>query len=346
VIFENYSVAVSSPGCRGVDYHRNASWVLRIRPWSLHALLLALLSLVVSTGLKMIFAQFGATLFFATYFPGVLVVAVFAGVPGAVLVTAVTTVIVWWAYFPPAFQSGQLSGTQIANLASFWLSAALIIWFSHIYRMTVASLVQSEQARELLVRELNHRAGNTLAVMRAIISGTVTSESDRNAVIDRIQALARANELVSKTSKGHLSLLTLIQSEAQPYATPDRMQVEGPQIQLDGEIARSVSLVLHELLTNAAKYGALSNGHGKLQIRWSQDDGKCRLNWTETEGPAVFAPKRLGFGSRMMKASLAQIEGIIEPEFRPEGYSCVLTFETVSPKHFGNVAALQTKIRS
>ena len=112
----------------------NASWVLRIRPWSLYALLLALLSVGASTVLRMIFAQFGATLFFATYFPAVLVVAVFAGVPGAVLVTALTTVIAWWAYFPPAVEFGVFTGTQIANLATFWLSAALIIWLAQVYR--------------------------------------------------------------------------------------------------------------------------------------------------------------------------------------------------------------------
>ena len=313
----------------------NASWVLRIRPWSLYALLLALLSVGASTGLRMIFAQFGATLFFATYFPAVLVVAVFAGVPGAVLVTALTTVIAWWAYFPPAFEFGLFTGTQIANLATFWLSAALIIWLAQVYRQTVTTLLETQRARELLIGELNHRAGNTLAVLQAIISGTVTSDRERKSLIDRLQALARANRHISETSDGHVSFSALIRDETAAYATPDRLHAEGPQVQLESETARSVALVLHELLTNATKYGALSDERGKVRIDWSCDDGKCLLRWSEIGGPTVVTPTRLGFGSRMMKASLSQIAGTIEPRFEPDGYSCVLTFSANSSKHFG-----------
>lgn len=130
-----------------MNYHPNASYVLRIRPWSVDALLLAFLCVGLSSGLRMIAAQFGATLFFATYFPAVLAVAVFAGVPGAVLVTVLTSVIAWWAYFPPAFDFKHLSGTEIANLATFWLSAVLIIWLSQVYRRTLTSLLDSERAR-------------------------------------------------------------------------------------------------------------------------------------------------------------------------------------------------------
>jgi hypothetical protein len=187
-----------------VNYRSNVSYVLRIRPWSLHALLFVFLAVGISVALRIILAQFGATLFFATHFPAVLIVAIFIGIPGAVLAVALTTVIAWWAYFPPPFEFNQLRSTDIANIATFWMSSALIIWLSHVYRTTLANLAHSEQSRELLIAELNHRAGNTLAVLQAIISGTVTSDSDRKAVIDRIRALARANELVSKASNGHL----------------------------------------------------------------------------------------------------------------------------------------------
>jgi two-component sensor histidine kinase len=327
-----------SLGVQGVNYRRNASWVLRIRPWSPHALLLALLSLVVSTALRMILAEWGATLFFATYFPAVLIVAVFAGSPAAVLVTALTSLFAWWAYFPPAFEFSHLSGTDIANLTTFWLSAGLIIWLSHVYRQTVATLLDADGARELLIGELNHRTGNTLAVMQAIVSGTVASESDRRTLIDRLEALARANQMICETPNGYVSLSALIRDETAPYVTPDRLLVEGPQVHLEGETARSVALVLHELLTNAVKYGALSNGRGRVRIDWSCDNHNCLLRWIEIDGPVVVTPTRLGFGSRMMKASLSQISGTIEPRFGPDGYSCVLTFRATFPKHSGKAA--------
>jgi two-component sensor histidine kinase len=302
-------------------------FILRVRPWSLAAVGSAFLAVGISSLLRAAIAEFGGTLYFAPYFPAVLVVSVFAGVPAAVLTVALTTVLVWWAYLSPSFEFGPLSRNDLANIATFWISAALIVTLAHIYRKTLTSALKGEEARELLIRELQHRAGNTLAVMQAIINGTISVDRDRLRVIDRIQALARANELVTKAAIGPgLALEQLIKSEAESYASPDRLHVEGPLVNLDGETARSLALVLHELMTNAAKYGALSNGHGTLQIGWSCKDGQCRLHWTETDGPAVITPTRLGFGTRMMKASLAQIAATIEPEFCSDGYSCLLTF--------------------
>ena len=294
----------------------------------------------------MIFAHFGATLFFATYFPAVLVVAVFAGLPGAVLVTALTTAIAWWAYFPPAFEFGQLGGTQIANLATFWISAALIIWLAQVYRQTVKTLLDTERRREILIGELNHRAGNTLAVMQAMISGTVASDTERKSLIDRLHALARANRLISETSNGHVSFSALIRDETAAYATSSRLKADGPQVELEGETARSVALVLHELLTNATKYGALSNEQGKVRINWYCNDGKCFVRWTEIDGPTVVMPTRFGFGSRMMKATLSQIAGTIEPRFGPDGYSCLLTFSAGSSKQFTKPATEKSPANS
>jgi len=88
-------------------------------------------------------------------------------------------------------------------------------------------------------------------------------------------------------------------------------------------------------VTNFNAEGALSDERGKVRIDWSCDDGKCLLRWSEIGGPTVVTPTRLGFGSRMMKASLSQIAGTIEPRFEPDGYSCVLTFSANSSKHFG-----------
>lgn len=337
-----------------VNNYPKASFVLQLRPWSLAAFFLALLAVGVSTALRMVLAEFGATLYFAAYFPAVLVVSVLAGIPAAVLSMVLTILVVWWAFMPPPFQFGPLRGNDYANIAAFWISAGLIVFLAHVYRKTLTSTLKAEKARELLIGELHHRSGNMLAIMQAIINGTVSVDRDRHAVNDRIQALARANELITKASSGQPLLLEqLIGTEAEPYATPDRVQVEGPPVYLDGETARSLALVLHELMTNAAKYGALSNEHGKLKIRWSCSDNKCLLHWTETDGPAVVTPTRLGFGSRMMQASLAQIAATIEPEFRPEGYSCVLSFSTsdessnVSPlvPDVGPAAALSNPIQ-
>lgn len=310
-----------------MNNYPKADFILRLRPWSFSAFFSAFLAVAVSTALRTILTEFGATLYFATYFPAVLVVSVLAGVPSGILTVALTTMVVWWAYLPPSFEFGSLRGIDYANIATFWISSALIVLLAHVYRKTLASALKGEKARELLIGELQHRAGNTLAIMQAIVKGNISVDRDRLRVIDRIQALARANELVTKRASGRiLPLQQLIENEAEPYAAPHRLKVEGPLVNLDGETARSLALVLHELMTNAAKYGALSNGHGTLQIRWSCDNGQCRLHWTEIDGPAVVTPTRLGFGTQMMKASLVQIAATIEPDFRSDGYSCLLTF--------------------
>lgn len=312
-----------------MNYRSAVNLLLGIRPWSAHALLIALAAFGVATALKAIVGSFGATLLFATYTPAVLFAAVLVGVPGAVLVVLLTTVMAWWAYFPPAFEFSPLTGTQIANLGTFWLSSALIIGLARLYRRTLRALLESEGSRELLIGELNHRAGNTLAVLQAIVTGTVESDSDRRTLIARIQALARTNRLLSETKEG-LRLSTLIQNETEPYASPDRVRAEGTELRLDPETGRNLALVVHELATNASKYGALSNKEGKLHISWFCNDGKCLLRWEEVGGPPVVAPTRTGFGSRMMNASLSQISGSMETDFRPTGYSCLLTFRTAS----------------
>ena len=315
-------------GGRGVNYRSAVNFILRMGPWSVQALLIAAAAVGVATALRGIVTVFGATLFFATYTPAVLFTAVLVGIPGGVLAVLLTTVVAWWAYFPPAFEFSPLTGTQLANLGTFWLSSVLIIGLAQLYRKTLLSLLESEDARELLIRELNHRAGNTLAVMQAIINGTVASDSDRETLVARIQALSRTNRLIAETSDGSLRLSTLIRNETEPYANPDRVRAEGPEVQLDPETGRNVALVVHELATNASKYGALSNRNGKLHIEWFCTDGKCLLRWDEIDGPPVVAPTRIGFGSRMIKASLLQISGTLEPEFRSDGYSCLLTFRT------------------
>jgi two-component sensor histidine kinase len=315
-----------------VNYRAYASYVLRTKPWSPHAILLALLAVALATGLRTLVGQFGATVVFATYYPAILVVAVLAGAPAAILAALVTSVFAWWAYIPPAFTFAVPTSADLANLATFWLSASLIIWLSQMYRNTLMELLDSQRVRELLIGELNHRAGNMLTVLQAIVFGTVADKCDRERLMERIQALARANRLVSETTYGYLTLDALIKNETDSHAAPERLHTEGPQVWLDGEIARGVALVLHELLTNAAKYGALSNASGRVRIEWSCDDGNCRLRWTELGGPTVPTPTRVGFGSRMMKASVAQIAGTITSQFLANGFCCVLSFRTAAPK--------------
>lgn len=136
-----------------MNNYPKADFILRVGPWSLAAVGSAFLAVGISFLLRAAVAEFGGTLYFATYFPSVLVVSVFAGVPAGVLTVALTTVLVWWAYLPPSFEFGPLSRNDLANIVTFWLSAVLIVTLAHTYRKTLRSALKGEEARELLIRE-------------------------------------------------------------------------------------------------------------------------------------------------------------------------------------------------
>jgi two-component sensor histidine kinase len=317
-----------SLGLRNIE-----QYLLAARPWSVRALLVALLAFAAGVLLRLAFAPFGVTLYFAAFFPSVLAASVVAGPPAGVFTVVLSALFVWWGLLDPVFVFGPLRPVDYANFALFFFAAGLIIVLAHVYRAALVDLAKAEMSQSLLIAELNHRAGNTLAVIQSIVNGTVTKDKDAlQQLTSRIGALARANKLAQ--DQGGASITSLILTEVEPYAPSSRIDLQGPSVLLSGDVARNVGLVIHELTTNAAKYGALSNQSGRIRVRWSEKDGSCCLSWTELEGPAVQAPTRIGFGSRMMSACLKNIDGTIEPEFSPEGYRCKLVFSTASKEGF------------
>jgi len=313
-----------------VTRQKIAEFTQLIRPWSMAAFAVAFLALAGATAVRSIFAHFGATLYFATYFPVILIVSLFAGVPAGVLTAVTALLVVWWAFIPPYYSFNPLQANDYANFLLYGVSTMLIIGLSHLYRTTLIALLQTQRARELLINELNHRAGNLLTVVQAIVKGSLSLEKqDARDLSRRIEALARADDLISRSIEGDLSLEALVTREMAPYPA-NQISFGGPNIVINGSIARNVALVLHELTTNAVKYGALSSEAGKLDIAWSMADGKCHVRWVEHGGPLIGEPQRIGFGSRMMRASLATVGGSIEQSFDRGGFRGTLTFRVTS----------------
>jgi two-component sensor histidine kinase len=330
---QDISVVASRPWQTGfwVSRVRIAEYVLKLRAWSFYTFLLGFTCVAAAFVLRELFALAGATLYFATFFPAILVTSLFAGIPAALFAAVFSNFIVWWAFIPPRFSFGPLSATDLINFALFWCSAGLIMWVSYLYRTTLAELLLVEANRKLLLNELNHRLGNTFAVIQAIINGTVDSRELAERLSQRIDALARANALVTKTSIEAAFLAEIIRNEVGVFCSPDRLRLEGPDVRLVGETARSVCLIIHELATNAAKYGSLSKSDGALLVRWSEHEGFCELQWKEVGGPEAPAPAKSGFGTRLIRASLSAITGTLEPKFGGEGFSCVLRFSVRGP---------------
>lgn len=189
----------------------------------------------------------------------------------------------------------------------------------------------AEERQMLLTREVDHRAKNALAVVQAIVRLT---KADRPAdfvaaVEGRVGALARAHTLLAREGWAGGDLEQLIRAELEPYAAADRLAVAGPAIRLAPEAVQPVSMVLHELATNAAKHGALSAPGGRVGVAWAlAADGGLRLVWTETgERPLPAGPPaRRGFGSRLIAGTVAgQLGGTVAFDWRPEGMRCEVT---------------------
>jgi PAS domain S-box-containing protein len=159
----------------------------------------------------------------------------------------------------------------------------------------------------ILAREAEHRAKNILANVQATVrlSHSDTVEGLKQSIEGRIQALANVHQLFAQSRGAGANLHALVREELYPYCQLDekRVSIEGPQLLLKPDLAQAMGVTLHELTTNAAKYGALSVSEGHIQVTWScGPDGLVVLRWMETGGPPVEPPKHHGFGTRAIKS--------------------------------------------
>lgn len=188
---------------------------------------------------------------------------------------------------------------------------------------------RTEEQQALLVRELHHRVKNTLATVQAIMGSTARSsdtiEDFKSALIGRIGSLAKTHLLL--TDEGSTTTFAdLLHGELDAFddGSGDRIRLSGPSVDLPSRLAVSLGMAIHELTTNAAKYGALSVFGGKVDIAWTVviDATRRTLNidWVESGGPPVAEPKRQGFGSRLLEFVLpGQISAKTKIEYRPDG---------------------------
>jgi PAS domain S-box-containing protein len=181
---------------------------------------------------------------------------------------------------------------------------------------------RSEEARNLLMREVDHRARNALTVVQSFVRLTTAPslEEYRRVVEGRVEALARAQTSLAARRWEGGSLHEVIEAELSSLAEPDRYRVAGPQVLLPPEHVQAMSMTIHELATNASKYGALSTEGGTLDIAWSlASDEALLVTWSEDGGPKVSEPTRKGFGSRLIAQLAQQLGGEVEKHWRPQG---------------------------
>ncbi len=197
-----------------------------------------------------------------------------------------------------------------------------------------------ERHRTILIGELSHRVKNSLAVVQSIATQTLRSsttlEQFHDAFAGRIQALSRAHDIALKGGYQKIALDVVVDQALEPFKANGRIEIAaGPVIELKPAISQSLTLMLHELATNALKYGALSTGAGAVAIDWRAELGagadgdtlRIVLSWVESGGPLVAAPSRVGQGTQFIKASVQyELRGDTTIEFPPEGCRATISF--------------------
>jgi len=194
---------------------------------------------------------------------------------------------------------------------------------------------QAEERERLLAREVDHRAKNLLAVVQSVVQLTRAEDAAalKEAITGRVQSLGRTHSLLAAGRWEGVVLGQLIAEELAPFVAQDqhRVRTGGPAIRLKPAAAQALALVLHELATNAVKYGSLSTSNGRLEVTWllaSERLGERRLElkWVERNGPEVTAPRRRGFGSTVIRTSIErQLQGSLTLDWPSAGLSCGIT---------------------
>jgi two-component sensor histidine kinase len=198
---------------------------------------------------------------------------------------------------------------------------------------TVADITERKQREEqvhLLMRELNHRAKNMLSVVEAIAHQTATRtlEDFIERFSERIQALSANQDLLVRNAWHGVEIKDLVCAQLSPFADliGSRIVVRGPKLRLNAASAQAIGLALHELTTNAGKYGALSTDRGRVDVVWGTDGDVLTISWTEREGPPVTAPERRGFGSIVMETMTERsVGGAVDLDYAPPGLTWRLT---------------------
>jgi len=187
---------------------------------------------------------------------------------------------------------------------------------------------RAEEHQRLLINELNHRVKNTLAIVQGIaqqtFKGEAASTGARGAFEGRLAALSQAHNVLTEQNWESACLREIVEGTAAPYRR-ERFEIDGPDLRLPPKTSVSLALALHELSTNAVKYGALSTPTGRIHISWRDGDGRLKLVWREAGGPPVSPPERRGFGTRMIERGLAsELGGDVRIDFAPDGLVCAV----------------------
>jgi two-component sensor histidine kinase len=280
----------------------------------------------------------------------ILVTGYFGNIRAALFAVPLATIAGSYVSFDPVGSFRVDDALDRVRLAAFLLVAGGIAWLTARLarthrqlaaselrlRDTVRDLHHSQEHQQLLLRELRHRIGNMLATIDSLALQTAHHSRSlpefQASFSERVRALAKVNDILTSANWAEVPVRDIINSEVSARTlSPSQARVDGPEVLLGPAAALAIHMVIHELCTNAAKYGCLAVSSGELSIHWGFDtDGtrrKFSLVWRESGGPPVEPPSRRGFGSELLEHTVEyELGGEVTLDFLPTGLVCELAF--------------------
>lgn len=315
------------PGQDKPDYlDRLADLSCRIKPLSAAALGIGVACLAIATAFRFAGGWSDADLRYAIFLPAIVATGLLAGVPAAIGVMIASIFILVWAFMPPYFVFKFLTAPELTTVLWSLFAALCMVLLAHSCRTVLKRLRAHQLANDTLVSELAHRGRNIFTVIEVILQKTLATDPEQaDALLGRLRAIRYANELLIGRRDQPINILTLLLQEFAPYGE-GYLEAIGPKVDVEPEAARHLVLLFHELVTNAAKHGALSSPLGRVTVEWTWKGEDLLLTWTERGGPHVMPPLRQGFGSQLIRACAKTLSGTVQPIFAAQGFTCSMAF--------------------
>jgi len=262
------------------------------------------------------------------FYPFVLIASIWGGTLAGLSALLLAAFVADYFWLTP-IGSFRLDSDSVIAMTAFCIICLFVIFVARLFRALVELHVEGEERAALLAHEIKHRANNLFGVVQAISAQTArnaTSVADhQTAFMARLTALARAQQVVSEDLDGPPDLRAFLLHVLEPFEAA-RFVIDGPAVAVPRYLGTSCALLLHELCTNATKYGALSVADGVVSITWGMAGNRVRLIWRELHGPPVVAPTRTGFGTRLLKTAFPAEYGEAVITFEPDGVRCTIEY--------------------
>ena len=267
------------------------------------------------------------TIVFLPYFLAVLGATLFGGLLPGLVALILSGLSAWWSFLPPAHAFFPVTHHDATSLLIYYAIGAIFVVAAERHRKLLRQYHEQDHFSQLIISELRHRLRNKLATAQAVLTFHLRAgDALRDEIAGRLSAIERTDEFIFLNQNKSVEISQIVESEFRPYGGHSRIKVTGDSVLLPPTLALPLTLIIHELLTNAAKYGPLSHHLGRIDVTWTADDARVQIIWRESGGLPIPGPHHRGSGSELFQRALAPFRGTVDLEFAPDGLKCTIFF--------------------